>query len=81
MCSRGGHPHVRVWRVAHPSADCDALELTGQNIEHGPARDECGRAERDRQLIARAIVVAARLLGTLRDVIAYSVVTLGGESS
>ena len=57
----------RVRRVAHPSADCDALELAGQNVEHGPARDERGRAERDGQLVARAIIVAARLLGALRD--------------
>jgi hypothetical protein len=57
-----------VRRVAHPSADCDALERAGENVGHGrPARDERGRAERDRQLVARAIIVAACISGALRD--------------
>ena len=57
----GGHPHVRVGRVADPSADREALQLAGEQVEHGLARDERGRAERDGQLVARAVVVAAGL--------------------
>jgi hypothetical protein len=49
----------RVRRVAHPSEDCNALERAGQIVEHGLARDERGCAERDGQLVARAVVVAA----------------------
>jgi hypothetical protein len=67
VCDSGCHPRVRVRRVAHPTADCDVLEFAGQNVQHGLARDGRGRAERDGQLVGRAIIVAARLLGALRD--------------
>ena len=57
----GGHPNVRVRRITHSRANCDALELTWQDVEHDLSRDERGRAERDGQHVARAIVVAASL--------------------
>ena len=59
---RGGrHPHVRVGRIAHAGAHGDALQLAREDVEHGLARDKRGRAERDGQRVARAVVVAARL--------------------
>ena len=53
-------------RVAHSCAHRDALQLAREYIEHRLARDERGRAERDRQLVSRAVVIAARLLRALR---------------
>ena len=55
-------------RVTHPSSDRDALQLARQDIEHRPARDERGRAERDGQHVTRPVVVAARLPCALRHV-------------
>jgi hypothetical protein len=48
-------------RIAHSRAHGDALQFAGQDIEHRLSRDERGRAERYWQLVARAVVVAARL--------------------
>ena len=66
MRGGGGHPHVRVRGIAHAGAHGDALQLAGQYVEHGLARDERGRAERDGELVAGAVVVAADLLRALR---------------
>ena len=65
--SRGRHPNVWVRRVAHPSADGNALQLARQDVEHRLSRNKRGRGERDGQHVARAIVVAAGLVRALRD--------------
>ena len=68
MRSGGRHPHVRVRGMAHAGAGThdDALQLAGQYVEHGLARDEHGRAEWDGELVAAAVLVAADLLGALQ---------------
>ena len=66
--SRGRHPDVWVRRVAYPSADGNALQLARQDVERRLSGNERGRAERDGQRVARAIVVAADLVRALRDV-------------
>ena len=53
-------------RIAHAGAHGDALQLAREDVEHGLARDERGRAERDGERVARAVVVAARLRRALR---------------
>ena len=67
MGGHGGHPNVRVRRITHSRANCDTLELMWQDVEHDLARDERGRAERDGQHVARAVVVAASLWRSLWD--------------
>ena len=52
-------------RIAHSRAHGDALQVAREDVEHRLARDERGRAERDGQLVACAVVVAARLLRAL----------------
>ena len=60
------HPHIWVRGIAHAGANGNALQRTGEYIEHGPARHECGRAERDGEFVARTVVVTADLLRALR---------------
>ena len=56
------HPHIWVRGIAHAGANGDTLQCVGEYVEHGPARNECGRAERDGELVVRAVVVTADLL-------------------
>ena len=68
MGSRGRHPDVWVRRVAHLSADGNALQLAWKDVERRLSGDKRGRAERDGQRVARAVIVAAGLVRALRDV-------------
>ena len=62
LCPRRAHPHVRVRRVPDLGAHGERLERRREDVEHDLARDEGRAAERDLELVARAVVVAHDIL-------------------
>jgi hypothetical protein len=63
---RRRHPDVRVRGVLDLRADRQALQLLRQDVEHCLSAHERGRAQRNRELIARPVVVLTRLRFALR---------------
>ena len=76
VCSCGAHPNVRARRITHLSADCDALELAGKNVEHSLVQDEGCRAEQEGQLVADAVIIATRLMGGVSGKVSSSEVAV-----